>query len=113
MATKNEPQGHGAGGRFHDLSADVREERLVRYILHQAQSGRHVKDIVNDSYVVEHFDEVARSRILENPEVIKGIEAHMRRQFAGYGDSVAGLKPPSGGDKHEPGRVNDADVSDL
>jgi hypothetical protein len=113
MATKNEPQGHGAGGRFHDLSADVREERLVRYILHQAQSGRHVKDIVNDSYVVEHFDEVARSRILENPEVIKGIEAHMRRQFAGYGDSVAGLKPPSGGDKHEPGRVNDADMSDL
>ena len=113
MATKNEPQGHGAGGRFHDLSADVREERLVRYILHQAQSGRHVKDIVNDSYVVEHFDEVARSRILENPEVIKGIEAHMRRQFAGYGDSVAGLKPPSGGDKHEPWRVNDADMSDL
>jgi hypothetical protein len=113
MATKNEPQGHGAGGRFHDLSADVREERLVRYILHQAQSGRHVKDIDNDSYVVEHFDEVARSRILENPEVIKGIEAHMRRQFAGYGDSVAGLKPPSGGDKHEPGRVNDADMSDL
>ena len=86
------------------------EERLL---FHQAQSGRHVKDIVNDSYVVEHFDEVARSRILENPEVIKGIEAHMRRQFAGYGDSVAGLKPPSGGDKHEPGRVNDADMSDL
>ena len=113
MAPKNEPQSHGAGGRFHDLSADVREERLVRYILHQAQSGRHVKDIINDSYVVEHFDEVARSRILENPEVIKGIEAHMRRQFAGYGDSVAGLKPPSGGDKHECGRVNDADVSDL
>jgi hypothetical protein len=113
MATKNEPQGHGAGGRFHDLSADVREERLVRYILHQAQSGRHVKDIVNDSYVVEHFDAVARSRIIEHPEVIKGIEEHMRRQFAGYGNSVAGSKPPSGAGKDEAGRVSDADVSDL
>jgi len=113
MTDKKDRTVRGIEHRFRDLSADVREERLVRYILHQAQSGRHVKDIVNDSYVVEHFDEVARSRILENPEVIKGIEAHMRRQFAGYGDSVAGLKPPSGGDKHEPGRVNDADMSDL
>ena len=31
---------------------------------------------------------MARSRILEHPEVIKSIEEQIRRQFAGYGDSV-------------------------
>jgi hypothetical protein len=109
MSTKHEPSSRG---RFHDLSADVREERLVRYILHNVQSGRHVKDIINDPYVVEHFDEVARGRIIENPLVIKGIEENMRRQFAGYGNSVPGCKE-SGGDQDSAGRVNDADVSDL
>jgi hypothetical protein len=113
MATKNEPQGHGREGRFHDLSADVREERLVRYILHQVQSGRHVTEILNDSYVVDHFDAEARSRILAHPDIIKGVEENMRRQFAGYGQSVANPNPPSGGDEGEAGRVSDADVSDL
>ena len=54
----------------------------------RCESGRHVDDIVKDSYIVDHFDEVARDRILEHPAVIKSIEAEMRRQFAGYGDSV-------------------------
>lgn len=109
MASKQEPSSRG---RFHDLSADVREERLVRYILHNVQNGRRVKDIVNDEYVVEHFDEVARGRIMEHPQIIKGIEEHLRRQFAGYGDSVGGPKE-CGGDQDSAGRVSDADVSDL
>jgi hypothetical protein len=98
MPSKSEPPSRGIEGRFHDLSADVREERLVRYIAHQVESGRHVKDIINDSYVVQHFDEVARNRIVEHPEVIRAIEEHMRRQFAGYGDSVPASKP-CGGDQ--------------
>ncbi len=98
MTAGSEPPARGVEGRFRDLSADVREERLVRYILHQIGTGRHVKDIVDDSYVTEHFDEVARRRILEHPEVIRGIEEHMRRQFAGYGDSVGGPKV-TGGDQ--------------
>ena len=109
---KHEPPSRGIEGRFRDLSADVREERLVRYILHQIQSGRRVRDIVNDAYVVEHFDEVARGRIIEHPLVIKGIEENMRRQFAGYGDSV-GRPKAGGGDQDGAGRGNDADVSDL
>jgi hypothetical protein len=112
MSSQREPQGKGVEGRFHDLSADVREERLVRYIIHQVESGRRVKDIVNDPYVVEHFDEVARSRILEHPEVIKGIEVHMRRQFAGYGDSVGSPKG-NGEDQHPAARSTDGDMPDL
>jgi|SRR5665647_2806056 hypothetical protein len=112
MSDKNKPPGRGMESRFGDFSVDVRQERLVRYIIHQAQRGRHVKDIVDDPYVVAHFDEVARSRILEHPEVIKGIEEQIRHQFAGYGDSVGGPEA-SGGDQDSTGRTNDADVPDL
>jgi hypothetical protein len=112
MTSKHDAKSRGIEDRFHDLSADVREERLVRYITHQVDQGRRVSDIVNDPYVVEHFDEVARSRILEHPEVIKGIEVHMRRQFAGYGDSVGSPKA-DGGDQHPAGRSTDGDMPDL
>jgi len=112
MSDRNEPPGRGLESRFGDLTVDVRRERLVRYIVHQAESGRHVNEIVNDPYVVAHFDEVARGRILEHPEVIKGIEEQIRRQFAGYGDSVGGPEE-HGGDQDSAGRTNDAKVPDL
>lgn len=79
--------------RFHDLSADVREERVIRYIVHQVEAGRRVNDIVNDDYIAQHFDEASRNRILEHPEVIKSIEQSVRRQFAGEADAGAGSKP--------------------
>jgi hypothetical protein len=104
-------QGRGFEDRFHDLSADVREERLVRYITHQVDQGRKVSDIINDPYVVQHFDEVARGRIIEHPVVIKSIEASVRRMFAAFG-SQAGLgKAPE--DRVSDGRSDDADLSDL
>jgi hypothetical protein len=98
--------------RFGDLTVDVREERLVRYVIHQINSGRHVEDIVNDAYLAEHFDESARARIVEHSEVIKAIEAQIRRQFAGYGDSVRGPEA-RGGDQDSAGRVSDDKLSDL
>lgn len=112
MTGKNEPSIRGIESRFRDLSVDVREERLVRYIIHQVESGRHVEDIINDAYVTAHFDEVARSRIIEHPEVIKGIEEQIRRQFAGYGDKFSG--PEAGGEDQGPAeRTDDAELSDL
>ncbi len=112
MSDKNEPSGKGMESRFRDLSVDVRQERLVRYIVHQVQTGQHVKDILDDPYVVAHSDEVARSRIFEHPEVIKAIEEQIRRQFAGYGDSVGGSEA-GGGDQDSGGRTSDAELSDL
>jgi hypothetical protein len=112
MTTKNDPPNRGIEGRFRDLSADVREERLVRYIVHQVETGRHLNEIVKDSYIVDHFDEVARNRILEHPAVIKSIEQSVRRQFAGCGDSVAG-STVCGGDQDSAGRGDNGDVSDL
>lgn len=112
MTGKSDAPGKSVDSRFRHLSADVREERLVRYVLAQVEDGRHVTDVLNDPYVVEHFGEVARSRILEHPEVIKGIEESMRREFAGYGDSVAG-SPTTDTTEDSARRTNDADLSDL
>jgi hypothetical protein len=112
MSPKHEAAGANIENRFRDLSVDVREERLIRYIIHQVENGRHVKDIINDAYVTTHFDEVARSRILENPEVIKGIEEQIRRQFAGYGDSFPGPET-GGGDEETAGPTSNAKLSDL
>jgi hypothetical protein len=112
MTSKHDAKSRGIEDRFHDLSADVREERLVRYITHQVDQGRRVSDIVNDPYVVQHFDELARSRILEHPGVIKSIEASLRRQFADAGDSVGGPDATEGG-QDSAGRSGDADLSDL
>ena len=112
MPDKNEPRTRGIEDRFRDLSADVREERLVRYVIHQIDSGRHVEDIVNDAYATEHFDEVARGRILEHAAVIKALETQIRRQFAGYGDSV-GSPEASGRDQDSAGRERDDQLSDL
>ena len=112
MTSKHDPKSRGIEDRFHDLSVDVREERLVRYITHQVDQGRRVTDIVNDPYVVRHFDEVARSRILENPVVIKSIEESLRRQFADAGDSVGGSEAPEE-EQESAGRSSDADLPDL
>jgi hypothetical protein len=102
MSTNDDPGASGIEHRFHDLSADVREERLIRYVVHHVKGGRHVNDILNDPYVVAHFDETARDRVLENPEVIESIEQQIRRQFADYGGSVPGQEADSesgGGDQ--------------
>jgi hypothetical protein len=112
MSPIDEPVGKGIERRFRDLSVDVREERLVRYIVHQVKNGRHINDIIDDPYVTAHFDETARRRILENPKVIKGIEEQIRRQFAGYGDSVGG-SAENGGNQGSAGRASDAGLSAL
>jgi hypothetical protein len=112
MSAKNEPPARGIESRFHDLSVDVRQERLIRYIIHQVESGRHINDIFDDSYMVAHSDPEARSRILDHPEVIKSIEEQIRRQFAGYGDSV-GSPEAGGGDQDSAGRTNDGELPNL
>jgi hypothetical protein len=96
---------HSAKGietRFRDFSADVRGERLVRYVVHQVAAGRHIEDVLKDPHVTEHFDVDLASSVLEHPEVIQAIQAQIRRQFAGYGDSVGGPEA-SGGDQDTAG----------
>lgn len=96
MSQKSEPPARGIESRFRDLSVDVRKERLVRYIVRQVESGRHLDDILGDPYVVAHSDYFSRDRILEDPQVIKGIEGELRKQFADYGETVGGAEASGG-----------------
>jgi hypothetical protein len=74
----------GIQKRFRDLSVDVRGERVIRYIVKQLCLGRHIDDILSDSYLMAHTTEVARAQILQSPAVIKAIEQEIAHQFATY-----------------------------
>lgn len=73
--------------RFRDLSVNVREERLIRYITKQLGEGRKVDAIMTDHYIVTHTNETTRAQLLQNPHVLRAIEDEIKRQFADY-DSI-------------------------
>jgi hypothetical protein len=79
--------------RFRDLSADVRGERLIRYVVKQLGLGRHLDDILTDPHVVAHSSDTDREELLQHPEVIQALEKEIKRQFADYGESVAHPEP--------------------
>jgi hypothetical protein len=102
VSDKSDHPTKGIETRFRDFSADVRGERLVRYVVHQIETGRHVEDVLKDSHVAEHFDVDLAASVLEHPEVIKAIQEQIRGQFAGYGGSV-GVPEASGGGQETAG----------
>jgi hypothetical protein len=79
-----EPVIRGIQKRFRDLSVDVREERILRYIVKQLRQGRHLDAILEDTYMHEHTNAEERKALLENPYVIHAIDEEINRQFAGY-----------------------------
>jgi len=83
------PAGQGIPKRFRDLSVDVREERLIRYIVKQLGQGRHIDDIMNDHEIMAHTSEVKRASLMQNHTVLKAIEEEMKRQFSEYGSLTA------------------------
>jgi hypothetical protein len=90
MTDDCDPVIRGIQKRFRDLSVDVREERVIRYIVKQLRAGRHVDEIMADSYLVEHTTEVHRDQILQNPALIRVIEEEIAREFASYRSATAG-----------------------
>jgi hypothetical protein len=84
-----EPAGRGIQKRFRNLSVDVREERLIRYIVKQLRLGRHLDDIMADHYITAHTNDVTRATLLQRPIVLEAIEEEIKNQFAGY-SSVTG-----------------------
>jgi hypothetical protein len=84
--------GAGAQGipkRFLDLSADVREERLVRYVIKQLGQGRHMDDIMKDDEVMALSSATSRTELMENPAVLKALEQQLKSQFSSYSAATA------------------------
>lgn len=88
VAEKPDAHGGDIPKRFRDLTADVRLERLVRYVVRQLSLGRHFDDVLGDPYVVAHSSDTTRTELLEHPEVIQALETGIRRTFADYTGSV-------------------------
>jgi hypothetical protein len=88
MADDVTPVVRGIQKRFRDLSVDVREERVIRYLVKQLCLGRHVDEIMEDPYLRTHTSEAGRAQILQNPAVIKAIEREIERQFATYREAT-------------------------
>jgi hypothetical protein len=84
MSDEVTPVVRGIQKRFRDLSIDVREERVIRYIVSQLCLGRHLDSIMSDSYLVTHTTEASRAQILQNPKVIRAIEHEIASQFATF-----------------------------
>ncbi len=96
-----EPVVRGIQKRFRDLSVDVREERIIRYIVNQLGQGRKIDDIMGDAYLTAHTSDVFRLQVLQNPAVIRAIEEELHRQFADYQSATgtaAGNPPPEPGE---------------
>jgi hypothetical protein len=84
MPADVEPVVRGIQKRFRDLSVDVREERIIRYIVKQLTQGRAFDAIMADSYIVAHTTGATRALLIQRPAVLKGIEAEIQAQFADY-----------------------------
>jgi hypothetical protein len=84
MTDDVEPVVRGIQKRFRDLLVDVREERVIRYIVGQLRLGRRLDSVMEDPYMTAHTSAVHRAKMLENPAVIKAIEEEIQQQFANY-----------------------------
>lgn len=98
MTDAVEPVVRGIQKRFRNLSVDVREERIIRYIVKQLRLGRSIDHILADPYLVEHTSEATRAHMLERPAVISAIEEEIRLQFADFGSVTGSRSTDSGSD---------------
>jgi hypothetical protein len=74
----------GVRALFEDLNVDVKEERLIRFILNELQKGRSFDEVMSDPYVVNRTNAEARARMLENPAILEGIEDQLAGELFFY-----------------------------
>jgi hypothetical protein len=86
--------------RFRDLSANVRSERLIRYISKQVGEGRSLDDVMADHYIMSHTNETTRATLVQNPAVLKAVDDAMKRLFAEF-ESSTRARPESQENKPE------------
>ena len=66
-------------------SPQHREEEAAQHVLREVHAGRHLQDVLQDSYVTERVEADGQQRILDHPEVTAAIGhdiiADMRRMM--------------------------------
>lgn len=66
---------------FKELSVDVREERIINYIIRELKNGRRLTSILKDPYIKNRLNEEEVARLLENPELITTLENEINKSF--------------------------------
>jgi hypothetical protein len=84
MADQEDSAVRGIQKRFRDFSIDVREERVIRYMIRQLRNGRRHDDILEDPYVVANTSAAARDRLIQHPMILEAIEEEIKREFSDY-----------------------------
>lgn len=64
-----------------ELSSDPLEDRIVEYVVREAHKGRLITDVINDPYVKNRLNDQKRDDVLENPEVLKALDAEIKAAF--------------------------------
>ena len=64
-------------------SPQHRQAEIVQHVLREVRAGRHLKDVLTDTYVTERAEADTHDRVLDHPEVAlavgEDIVAEMRR----------------------------------
>ena len=64
-----------------ELSEDIVEERVVKYIIREVHRDRSLKKVLDDPYVRNRLNEEEVTNVLERPEIIEAVEAELNRSF--------------------------------
>lgn len=70
------------------MAVDVREERVIRYIVNELRNGRSFDAVMADPYVMNNTDASTRARIIENPQTLRSIENEIAAEFQDYQRSL-------------------------
>ncbi len=54
-------------------SPQHREEEAVQHVLREVHAGRHLSEVLRDSYITERTDDGAHDHILDHPEVTQAV----------------------------------------
>lgn len=89
-----------AMGAFRSLmfnaTAGVRQERVIRYVMNEMQKGKSFDDVMEEPYVVNHTTPHMRARMVENPQIVRGIEDQLAGRRYAFTVDYAAVKRVEG-----------------
>jgi hypothetical protein len=69
---------------FANMRGGVREQRVVRHIVAEMQSGKRFDEVLAEPYVLNNTSEDSRARLVEKPEIVEGIENQLAGRLYQY-----------------------------
>jgi hypothetical protein len=82
-----------------------REEKVLRYVIHRANEGALLHDVVEEDYVRRNCSQAEIEKIVQDPELVHACREHLWRTFeSGELDPTQGSHGPLPGAQRRPSR---------